>query len=220
MEMTTTTKGQVVIPSSVRRKLGIKTGTRIRVELDEENSQIILKPITREYIHSLRGQFRGKGLLDELAAEKKKERILEYDGLFHKRMPKPKSVVLDSWAVMAFLEDEPAGAKVADLIADAHDEGLPLLITVANVGEVWYIVARRTSEKDADKAIKLFTEIGVEFVDIDWTLTKIAAGYKVKRNISYADCYAAALAKHQKAQLITGDREFKLVEKEVAIFWL
>ena len=76
MEITTTTKGRVVIPSSVRRKLGIKTGTRIQVELDEANAQIILKPITREYIHSLRGRFRGLGLLKELAAEKEKEKML------------------------------------------------------------------------------------------------------------------------------------------------
>ncbi len=74
METTATSKGQVVIPSSVRRKLGIKSGTRIQVELDEQNSQIILKPITREYIHSLRGRLRGKGLLTELAAEKEKEK--------------------------------------------------------------------------------------------------------------------------------------------------
>ena len=76
METTATTKGQIVIPSSMRRKLGIKSGTRIQVELDEDNAQIILKPITREYIHSLRGRFRGKGLLQALANEKEKERVL------------------------------------------------------------------------------------------------------------------------------------------------
>ena len=76
METTATTKGQVVIPSSVRRKLGIKTGTRIQIELDEDNAQIILTPITREYIHSLSGRFRGKGLLKELMAEKELEKAL------------------------------------------------------------------------------------------------------------------------------------------------
>ncbi len=76
METTATIKGQIVIPSAMRRRLGITTGTRIQVELDEENAQIILKPITREYIHSLRGRLRGKGLLRELAAEKTKEKIL------------------------------------------------------------------------------------------------------------------------------------------------
>lgn len=76
METTATTKGQVVIPSSVRRRLGIKAGTRIQVELDEANARIILKPITREYIHSLRGKFADSDLLGELAREKAKEREL------------------------------------------------------------------------------------------------------------------------------------------------
>lgn len=77
METTATTKGQVVIPSSVRRKLGIKTGTRINVKLDEANAQIILTPITREYIHSLRGKFRGAGLIDELEASRARDRERE-----------------------------------------------------------------------------------------------------------------------------------------------
>lgn len=74
MLITTTTKGQIVIPSLIRRKLGIKEGTRIQIELDEDSRQIILKPITREYIHSLRGRYRGKGLLKALQAEKNKEK--------------------------------------------------------------------------------------------------------------------------------------------------
>ncbi len=73
METTATTKGQVVIPASVRRKLGIKAGTRINVELDEANAQIILKPITRKYIHSLRGKFRGSGILEELVASRARD---------------------------------------------------------------------------------------------------------------------------------------------------
>jgi len=57
----------------MRRKLGIKEGTRIQIELNEDAKEIILKPITREYVHSLRGKFKGKGLLKTLMAEKKKE---------------------------------------------------------------------------------------------------------------------------------------------------
>ena len=76
METTATSKGQIVIPSSLRKKLGIKEGTRIQIELDEDSGEIILKPITREHVHSLRGKFKGKGLLKALMAEKKKERAL------------------------------------------------------------------------------------------------------------------------------------------------
>ena len=74
METTATSKGQIVIPSSIRRRLGIKEGTRIKIE--EKGNEIILKPITREYVHSLRGKLRGKGLMKALMAEKKRERAL------------------------------------------------------------------------------------------------------------------------------------------------
>ena len=76
METIATVKGQIVIPSSVRRKLGIKTGTRIQVDLNEKTGQIILTPITREFVHALRGQYKGKGLLADLAAEKQREKEL------------------------------------------------------------------------------------------------------------------------------------------------
>jgi len=77
METTATTKGQVVIPASVRKKLGIKAGTRIQVELDEANAQIILKPVTREYIHSLRGKFGAPGGVKELEASRARDRERE-----------------------------------------------------------------------------------------------------------------------------------------------
>jgi bifunctional DNA-binding transcriptional regulator/antitoxin component of YhaV-PrlF toxin-antitoxin module len=60
----------------VRRKLAIKEGTRIQIEVNEEARQIILTPITREYVHSLRGKYKGKGLLKALMEEKRREREL------------------------------------------------------------------------------------------------------------------------------------------------
>lgn len=74
METYTSVKGQIVIPASVRRKLGIKEGTRIQVAINEQTSQIILTPVTRSYIHSLRGMHKGKRLLKALMEEKKRER--------------------------------------------------------------------------------------------------------------------------------------------------
>lgn len=74
METVATSKGQVVIPSKIRRKLGIGEGTYIRIDLDEANKRIILTPITREYVHSLRGKYKGRGLLKALIAEKKREK--------------------------------------------------------------------------------------------------------------------------------------------------
>ncbi len=76
METIATVKGQIVIPSGVRRKLGIKEGTHINIDVDEEAKKIILTPITDDYVQSLRGKYRGKGLLKALMAEKKREREL------------------------------------------------------------------------------------------------------------------------------------------------
>ncbi len=76
MDSYMTVKGQIVIPSKIRRKFGIKEGTRVQVDVDEQAHRIILTPITRDYIQSLRGKYKGKGLLNALAAEKKSEKEL------------------------------------------------------------------------------------------------------------------------------------------------
>ncbi|MCR4346718.1 MAG: AbrB/MazE/SpoVT family DNA-binding domain-containing protein [Sulfuricaulis sp.] len=76
MDTYMTIKGQIVIPSKIRRKLGMTENTRIQVDVDEQAHKIVLTPITREYIQSLRGKYKGKGLLKALAAEKKREKEL------------------------------------------------------------------------------------------------------------------------------------------------
>lgn len=131
-----------------------------------------------------------------------------------------KSLVFDSWSILAFLEDEPSGKLIADMLGEAQEEKIPMMITVVNAGEVWYILARQTSEADADKTIAELQEIGIEFIGVDWKLTRQAAQFKSKYRMSYGDCYAAALAKERKGDLVTGDREFKQVEKEIRIYWL
>jgi uncharacterized protein len=133
---------------------------------------------------------------------------------------KAKTLVLDSWSVIAYLEDEPSGRQVADLIAGAHEEGIPIYITVVNAGEVWYIIAREISEEEANSSIKELRELRLQFVDVDWELTQEAARFKSHYKMSYADCYAAALAKTRKADLVTGDVEFKVVEDQVKIQWV
>jgi ribonuclease VapC len=133
---------------------------------------------------------------------------------------KPKIIVLDSWAIMSYLQGEPSAEKVADIIADAHEDNVPLLMSVVNAGEVWYIIARRTSEADADRSIRELKQLGIQWIDADWEIAHEAGRFKAKHKMSFADCFAAALAKHRKAQLVTGDHEFKQVEADVIINWL
>ena len=134
-------------------------------------------------------------------------------------MAKPKAIVLDSWAVIAYLEDESSAEKIADIIADAHENNTPLLMSVFNLGEIWYIVARETSESDADRCERELRQLGIEVIDADWSLTQQAARFKSKNKMSFADCFAAALAKQKKAHLVTGDREFRPVQSVIPIVW-
>jgi ribonuclease VapC len=133
---------------------------------------------------------------------------------------KPKPLVFDSWAVLAYLGDEASSQAVADLIAGAHENRVPMVMSSVNAGEVWYILAREISESEADKAVADLVRLGIELIDTSWPLTRIAGGFKAHHRMSYADCFAAALAKERKADLVTGDKEFKQIEGDVGIHWL
>ena len=133
---------------------------------------------------------------------------------------KPRAYVLDSWAVIAYLEDEPSASHIADLIATAHEEEIPVYMTVVNAGEVWYTIAREISEAEADGSIKELRDLRIQFQDVDWELTQEAARFKSKHKMSFADCYAAALTKNKKAELMTGDSEFKQLEGTINIQWV
>ncbi len=133
---------------------------------------------------------------------------------------KAKALVLDSWSVIAYLEDEPAAQQIADLISSAHEEGVPVYMTVVNVGEVWYIIARGISEEEANKSIKQLHDLRIQFVDVDWEITQEAARIKSQHKMSYADCFAAALSLAKKADLVTGDKEFEPLESQIRIQWV
>ncbi len=128
--------------------------------------------------------------------------------------------VLDSYALMAFFEDEQGADIVRDLILKAEENRVNLIISVVNLGEVWYSIARTNSPEVADQYIGEINGMAIEIVDADWQLTHQAAAFKVNGNISYADCFAAALAKNRRAELVTGDKEFKTLEGEIKIVWI
>lgn len=133
---------------------------------------------------------------------------------------KAKAYVLDSWAVIAYLEDEPSGEMVEELIATAHEEQTPIYMSVVNVGEVWYTLAREVSEEEANAGVKMLSDLRIQFENVDWELTMEAARFKSQNKMSYADAFAAALAKVKKADLVTGDNEFKPLDGQIKISWV
>ena len=130
--------------------------------------------------------------------------------------------VLDSWALIAFFEDEPVADTVEELIHRAALDRHKLLMSVINWGEVYYNTMRETSQTEAEARIREIASLPIEIVGVgdDLKLARQAAIYKASYRLAYADAFAAALTKLESAELVTGDPEFKPVEKEIKINWL
>jgi predicted nucleic acid-binding protein len=128
--------------------------------------------------------------------------------------------VLDSWALLAFFKGEDAADVVETLINKATTEKVRLFLCVVNWGEVYYGMWRAGGKSAADDVADDLSRMPIELVDADLDLAKQAAVYKATNKMSYADAFAAALAKIKNAELVTGDAEFKPLEKEIKINWL
>jgi predicted nucleic acid-binding protein len=132
------------------------------------------------------------------------------------------SKVLDSWAMIAYLEGEPASERVVSLLFESQAGTARLMMTAVNWGEIYYMTMREISQEAAEEAAARIAQLPIEVVPIgaDLRLVRQAAVYKATRRMSYADCFAAALARLEGAQLVTGDPEFAVVEDEVQVDWL
>lgn len=128
--------------------------------------------------------------------------------------------VLDSFAMLALLGDEPGSNDVADLLRRARADQVYALMTWVNVGEVAYIIERRWGAERLQAALAMMEATALEIVTVGRDLAVAAAHIKANHAMAYADAFAAALAQESAATLVTGDPEFKLVENVVKIQWL
>ncbi len=127
--------------------------------------------------------------------------------------------VFDSYALLARYWEEPPLTQVEELIADRDNERWMAAI---NLGEVFYKIAHQLDVFAAQNAIDEILDLPVRIIDADLELTLAAAKLKAVYPMSYADCFAAALAQQLDATVVTGDPEFERLERDgiIAIEWL
>lgn len=130
------------------------------------------------------------------------------------------SHVLDAHALLVYLEKEKSYDMVRDALSHAAARSKNLLMTTVNWGEVYYATFKTAGPQKAQEVIELLENFPITVLAADKALAKQAGQYKATRKMSYADCFAAALAKLHRLPLITGDREFEAVEDEIKILWL
>ncbi len=134
------------------------------------------------------------------------------------------TLVLDAHALMVLFNDEPGADEVEQILIKAESGTPRLLMCVVNWGEIYYSIVRGASEEIAEAKSHEIAGMRIELVPVDardLELVRQAAVFKATKRMSYADCFAAALAKTRNAELVTGDPEFKAVEGELKkIRWL
>lgn len=135
-------------------------------------------------------------------------------------MTDPSAFVLDSYTILAYLQDEPAAARVEKLLETASRQKSRLLFSVINLGELLYITERRGGIVKAQDTLALIRQLAIELVPADEQLVFTAAHIKANHPLSYADSFVVAVALQEDAIILTADPEFKAVEDLVKVEWL
>lgn len=134
--------------------------------------------------------------------------------------------MLDSYALLAWLQDEPGAGTVQTLLEKAKQKRTQIYVSWMNIAELYYVTKRRSNEADpqlaADKVVEVIENLPIQIESISKTEAVAAARLKADYTISLADAFAAALAKTYEAHVVTGDLEFESLDqkREVPILWL
>ncbi len=128
--------------------------------------------------------------------------------------------VLDAHALLAFFRGEDAGVPLKELLHKAASADRPLHMTEVNYAEVKYMLLKKDGAEAWEQAADVLKSLPLEFHPATRSLADTAADFKARFKMSLADAFAAALAKEKKAELATGDPQFKALAKEIKIKWL
>lgn len=127
---------------------------------------------------------------------------------------------LDAFALMGFLRDEPAPARVEDVLRSAIRGQRRVLMSIVNFGEVLYRLERLEGARRTAHILAELRRIPIELFPATRARTFRAARFKARYRLGYADAFAAALASEFQATLLTGDDDFHVVDGLVDIEWL
>jgi predicted nucleic acid-binding protein len=134
--------------------------------------------------------------------------------------PPAKTYVLDANAILDYVQDGPGAATMERLFREVFRGSSTLMISVVNLGEVFYLIWRSKGEQKARQTIDDLTLLPLQIVAADLPQTLKAAELKATHKIPYVDCIAAALALQRRATLVTSDRDFEKLGRRLPMLWL
>jgi uncharacterized protein len=117
--------------------------------------------------------------------------------------------VVDSWALVAWVRDEPAASKVEIFMQEAEAGGLGLVMSLINVAETFYILAKRNSPQVAEEFLTRLPSLPIRVMLPREDDIMAAARIKAAHAVAFGDAFAIALAQAEGAEVITGDEEIR-----------
>jgi len=133
---------------------------------------------------------------------------------------KKQKYILDSYALLAYLQGETSGLKVRDILKDASSGNIKVFLSIISLGEIYYIIIRKRGNDTAQAIIKDISNIPVDLVEATKERVLAAALVKAFHPVSYADAFVVAAAAELSATIVTGDPEFKETESKAPVLWI
>jgi predicted nucleic acid-binding protein len=122
--------------------------------------------------------------------------------------------------MLDFLNAGTGAHRVRELLRESVQQDIPLLMSVANWGEVFYVVWQKRGEEAARRAIENLSRLSIKPIPVDLEQSLKAAEIKTRHKMPYMDSLAAALAEIRQAVLVTSDRDFEKLGRRIPILWL
>ena len=114
---------------------------------------------------------------------------------------------------------EPDTEIVEEILTHCHKTKTKVLLSLINWGEIYYIVKRRFGDNYLQTVLQHIEQLPIKCIPVDEEIVRDASELKAQYPISYADSFCAAVARKNKATIVTGDPEFKIIEKIIPIVW-
>jgi len=128
--------------------------------------------------------------------------------------------VLDTFALLAYFQDEPGTERVMEVLQGAQKEKYRVCLCMINLGEMLYIVERRRGLTEAQSVLAAIQQAPIEILPADEQTVLAAAHIKANYTLSYADAFTVACAGQLDGVILTGDKEFESVGGVVTVEWL
>ena len=120
-----------------------------------------------------------------------------------------KIYILDTSALLTFIEDEEGAESVESLLIEAEKGNVTVYLSFISLTEVFYITKKEKGEQEASERLGLIKSLALHIMESGEPLNIMAGALKADYRISLADAFIAALCQYHQGIIVHKDPEFE-----------